>query len=181
MFGLFGHTNEIMSIRVYDINSPNKIDTSWVRTYAYSGNEIVKQITKHSNEDSTIMELIENINDSLFVYKETSFHLRRKENKNWKHTTEHRIIKDKNGLKTQWIQYLEERKIITEYEYYPNRRIRRRTITRMPEYQLESVYTGGPGSDDQQWEYKYDKKGRVKILFTIVDGKKYKLAKYKYK
>jgi len=39
---------------------------------------------------------------------------------------------------------------------------------------------GWPGSDDMGWEYKFDQNKRIKKLFSLVDGKKYKLEKYEY-
>ncbi len=175
------NNNELMSIGLYNINRPNQTDTNWVISYTYSGNEIIKQSTKYSDEDSTIVQLIQNNNDSLYFYKETSYHYRKKENKSWNHTTVHQITKDKNGLMVQWIKEDDERKFITDFEYYQNGEIKRRVITRIPAYENEEIYLGGPGSDDQSWEYTYDKKGRVKVHYTIVGGKKYKIAKYKYK
>ena len=175
------YNNEIMSISLYNINNPDKVDSNWVRSYVYTEDEINKEIIKYSVEDSTKIELVKNINDSLYVYEETSYHFRKKSNKNWSHSTIHEIIKDNYGLNRKWIKDNKERKVITNYEYYQNGKIKRRTITRIPEYEIEETYLGGPGSDDQSWEYKYDKKGRVKVVYAIVGNKKYKIAKYKYK
>jgi len=170
--------NEVLSVSLFSINSPDRIDTNWVKKYKYSGNTITEEITKYSDKDSTIILLKSILDDTMFVYSEITY--RSEHNKSWQHKTEHTIIKDENSLTTKWVKEDEKRKITTEFEYYANGKLKRRVIYRDPEDKLKGVYTGGPGSDDQSWEYKYDKKGRVKVCYTIVKGKKYKIATYKY-
>lgn len=68
----------------------------------------------------------------------------------------------------------------TYYQYFENGELKRRIIERDPEPELKGTFVSSPGSDDMSWEYDYDKKGRIKKSYSIVDGKKYKLEKYKY-
>jgi hypothetical protein len=76
--------------------------------------------------------------------------------------------------------YFKNDTTITEYWYFPTGDLKRRKITRIPEPEIKGVYVPGPGSDDMSYEYKYDKKGRIKKHYTIVEGKRYRLAKYRY-
>ena len=69
---------------------------------------------------------------------------------------------------------------ITKYEYYENGRLKRRLIGRIPKLEDESVYVGGPGSDDEFYKYKLDSEGRIKVFYRIINGKKYRIAVYRY-
>ena len=42
------------------------------------------------------------------------------------------------------------------------------------------MYSGGPGSDDEFYKYKLDSKGRVLKYYKIINGKKFKIANYRY-
>ncbi len=44
----------------------------------------------------------------------------------------------------------------------------------------KSFYLGGPGSDDEYYKYTFDPNGRIKKFYRIIEGKKFKIAVYKY-
>lgn len=181
------NNNEIHNTELFDINHPKKVKTNWHRRYEYdSSNNISYQVTKTSDTDSAIIKLVTITPDSMFTYLETSYHYNAAKNKRWENKKEHKVFFNKDKSIRKWtIENLSDHsKEIKEFWYFSNGALKRRTVKRVPVSKLEggstAIYLGGPGSDDQQWEYTYDKNGRVKKMYTIVDGKKYKVAKYKY-
>jgi len=69
---------------------------------------------------------------------------------------------------------------IKEYQYYDDGNLKRSKVVRVPELEEKPIYVGWPGSDDMGWEYTFDHNKRIKKLFSIVDGQKFKLEKYEY-
>ena len=53
-----------------------------------------------------------------------------------------------------------------------NGRLKRRVIKRIPNSELKGFYTGGPGSDDEYYKYKFDSNGRITKFYRIVNGKR---------
>lgn len=175
--------NEVLSISNYDINRPNSVDTNWTRSYQYAKNDIIRQTTiYYRSKDSTVLALQSKPNDSTYFYLETSYHYRKDQMKHWKNETEYQIIKNKNNQIIKWVatNLLSGEKEMQEITYYPNGNRKRRVIKHVPEYEIDFIYVGGPGADDQSWEYTYDSKNRIKKMYTIVENKKFKIATYSY-
>ena len=173
--------NETMFVSIYDINNPNTVDTISITTYQYGENgKIIEETSRISNSNYTT-ELISSTADSTIYRKVNEHYWTHRDTTNYDTIIVVLILDEHDNIIEQKKEDIESGEIeITKYRYYDDGTLQRRTIERIPEPELEIIYTGGPGSDDMKYEYKYDRKKRIKKLFTIVDGKKYKLAKYKY-
>jgi len=175
------HNNKLFDIyQTYDINNPDKIDTNRYE-YKYSENRIIYQYRKLSDNDSIVTELIKNEGDSIFKYQEKAYYIRPKTGKTDIYETIY-TLKYRNNLliSNEILDKENNSKEIKTYEYFDNGRLQRRVIERIPEPQLKGVYTGGPGSDDEYYKYKLDKLGRIVKFYRIINGKKYKIAVYRY-
>lgn len=170
----------------YDIvtlqsDAPARVDTTWYE-YRYAGNRIIYQSRKLTVNDSTVIELIDNQGDTILTYQEKDLCWRSNTNSMDVCETNY-ILKFKNGIlirEEKFKTYENTQETIT-YSYFNHGRLKRRVIERIPEPELEAIYTGGPGSDDESYKYKLDSKGRVAKFFRIIDEKKYKIAVYTYK
>jgi hypothetical protein len=174
------NNNKIFDIQTFDYNNPERVDT-FRYEYKYAGNRIIYQFRKLSDNDSTVIELIENQGDTVLKYQEKAFYYRPKTEKTDVYETIY-TLRYRNGLliSNEIFDKEENSKEIKKYEYFENGRLKRRVIERIPEPKLKGVYTGGPGSEDEFYEYKLDSEGRIKIFYRIVNGKKYKIAVYSY-
>jgi hypothetical protein len=175
--------NEILFISLYDINNPNRNDTvSYTKYYYNSNGQIEKELTTVANSKFTTKIISKR--ENLTIYQKISEHYWKREDTINVDTTVIKLIYGKNGFILKQVkENMEDKSIeITDYTYYQNGKLLRRKISRILEPEFSSVYVGGPGSDDMSYDYKYTntKKDRLKTLYTIVEGKKYKLAKYRY-
>lgn len=175
------NNNKIFEIQTFDYNNPERVDT-FRYEYKYDNNRIIYQFRKLSENDSNVIQLIENQGDTLLKYQEKDYFYSTKTNKTDVYET---IItlKYKNGLMICKEDFDKEQNTTTieRYEYYENGRLKHRLIERIPEPKVKGLYIGGPGSDDEFYEYKFDSKGRIKVEYRIIDEKKYKIAVYSYK
>jgi hypothetical protein len=162
-------------------NSEHVVDTLKYE-YKYEDNQIVYQLMTYSDNISVVTKLVENQGDTLCIYNEQTFCYRPKTK-----TTDvfEKVYKLRyqNGLLVYKEVFDKDQNSteIKKFEYFKNGRLKRRLIVRIPEPEWPNVYCGGPGSDDEYYEYKLDSEGRVKVFYKIVDGKKYKIAVYKYR
>lgn len=176
----YNNNNDLIyEVALYDFNRPNQMDTTKYE-YVYTGNriEFQKRITHY--KDSTIHKLVKNERDSIVTYQSIS--LRYLNDKQVNNKLEYTyILTYQNNLLTKLV-FIEpdNNKQITFYEYFENGNLKRRVIQRVPEPSYKIAYAGGPGSDDQSYKYIYNKAGRIKKKFTIVENKTYKLARYRY-
>lgn len=176
------NNDQLYYIVSFDINHPNQIDTISNYEYKYHENWIVYQKnTKKNRCDSTVVQLIENQGDTILTYRDKSYYFRPKTNTTDVYERIH-TLKYQNGLLvcTEKFDLDRNEKEITYFDYYPNGRLKRRKIERKPEPEFNAHYAGGPGSDDEFYEYKLDKLGRIKTFYRIIGKKKYKIATYKY-
>lgn len=174
------NNNVVFDIQTYDFNNPERVDT-FKYEYKYANNQIIYQFRKLSVYDSTITKLIENQGDTLLKYQEQAFYYRPTTKKTDVYETVY-TLKYQNGLLIRKEEFDKEHNSteIKKYEYYDNGKLKRRLIERVPKLEDESVYVGGPGSDDEYYKYKLDSKGRIKVFYRIINGKKYKIAVYSY-
>lgn len=176
------NNDQLYYIVTYDINNPKRMDTISNYEYKYQGDRIVYQKNINKNRrDSTVIQLMENKGDSILIYQDKSYYCRPKTNTTDIYERIH-ILKYQKDLLVykEKVDLNRNEKEITYYEYYPNDRLKRRKIEREPERELREVYIGGPGSDSEFYEYKFDKQGRIKTLYRIMGKRKYKIATYKY-
>jgi len=174
------NNNKIFDIQTFDYNNPERIDTNRFE-YKYADNRIIYQFHKLSKNDSTVIKLIANQGDTLLKYQEQAFYYRPKNKKTDVYETIY-TLKYRDGLLISKEVFDKEQNSteIHKYEYYDNGRLKRRLIERIPKLEDESIYVGGPGSDDEFYKYKLDIEGRVKKYYKIISGKKYKIATYRY-
>jgi len=172
--------NKIYDIRTFDYNNPERVDT-FRYEYKYENNRIIYQFRKLSENDSTVIKLTENQGDTLLKYQEQAFYYRPKTKETDVYETVY-TLKYQNGLLISKEVFDKEQNSteIIKNEFYENDRLKRRLIERIPKPVQESYYVGGPGSDDESYEYKIDSQGRIKIFYKIINGKKYKIAVYGY-
>lgn len=126
-------------------------------------------------------KLINNEGDSILTYQHVSYHYQADQKKMYSNTETYVLSYKDSLLAKLEITNDKNEKEISEYTYYPNGNLKRRVKKRIPESDVEIVYTGGPGGDDQSYKYKYNRRGRTKTLYMIVHDKIYKIATYKYK
>jgi hypothetical protein len=175
------HNNKLLDIQTYDINNPERIDTNKY-DYKYTGNRIIYQYLKLAVNDSSVTKLIKNEGDTIFVYNEMNYYYRPKTGTSDVYETIYTLKLRKNILiMNEILDKQNNTKEIRTYEYYNNGRLMRRLIQRIPEPKLKGVYTGGPGSDDEFYKYKFDSKYRIKKFYKVIDGRRYKIAVYSYK
>jgi len=174
------HNNKVFDIQTFDFNNSERIDT-FRYEYKYDNNRIVYQYRKLSSNDSTVIELVENIGDSVLIYQEKAFYFRPKTGKTDVFEKIY-TLKYRNKLLTSNEIYSKEKnsKEIKTYDYYDNGRLKRRIIERIPKPEQKSFYVGGPGSDNEYYKYTFDSNGRIKKFYRIIEGKKFKIAVYKY-
>ncbi len=172
------HDNKILEINTFDCNEPG-IDTIQY-VYKYAGNRIIYQRCTYSDNDSTVIELTENLGDTLLKYRKQDFYYRPDSKKTEVLETQYILTYKGNRLVSKK-KFEKDRKStkITNFDYYNNGRVKRRVIENIPK--TGGVYIGGPGSDDMSYKYRLDSQGRIKVEYVIVEGKKYKMAKYRYK
>jgi hypothetical protein len=172
--------NKIFDIQTFDFNNPERIDT-FKYEYKYDHNRIVYQYRKLSSNDSTVIELVENKGDTVFIYQEKAFHFRPQTGKTVVFEKIY-TLKYRNDLLISKETYNKENnsKEIKTYAYYDNGRLKRRIIEMIPKPEQNPIYVGGPGSDDESYRYKLDSKGRILKYFKIINRKKYKIAVYSY-
>ena len=173
--------NELYFISLYDINNPGVIDTVSTNEYKYDQNgEIIKEISVIGTNTYTTERI--DISSNETTYRLISKII-------WQHrdtinfdTTSFKLVYNVNHLIEKQIKEDIENGIfeIKEFQYYNDGNLKRRKVTRVPEPEIHSIYVGWPGSDNMGWEYKFDQNKRIKKLFSLVDGKKYKLEKYEY-
>ncbi|MFT3902139.1 MAG: hypothetical protein QM727_03160 [Niabella sp.] len=177
----YNYNNDIIyEIAIDAISKVDKVDTTKYE-YSYINNKISFQKCIFSDKDSIVYRLVKNVGDSTLTYQRRSYHyLPNKKINN--RVDETFILTYQNDLltKKEFIDN-DNNQEITNLEYYQNGKLRRRTIRRVPEADYKIVYTGGPGSDNQFHEYRYDRRGRIKTKYTVVDNKVYKLATYSYR
>lgn len=175
------NNDKVYEIQTYRISHPNQIDTIIRYEYKYQGDRIVYQKSSFSKLDSTVIQLVENQNDTCLIYQEKSYRFRPKTGLTDIYEKKYTLTY-KNGLliHSEIFNINNNSKEITYFEYYSNGKLKRRKIEREPEPEFKGVYAGGPGSDDMYYEYKLDKLGRIKTLYHIIEKKKYKIATYKY-
>ena len=174
------NNDQLYYVVSFDTNHPNQIDTISNYEYKYQGDIIVYQKNTNKNRrDSTVIQLIENKGDSILTYQDRSYYFRPKTNTTDIYERIH-TLKYQNGLLvySEEFDINREKKEMKYFEYYPNGMLKRRKIEREPE--LKGYYSGGPGSDDEFYEYEFDKSGRIKTFYRIIGKKKYKIATYKY-
>lgn len=177
----YNSQNDVVSETViYDINNPGT-QTTHTYQYVYENNKIALQKETYHNKDSVIYQLIENKGDSIFTYKCSSYYLASK-NPRLPITTTYIFTYRDNLLVKNEKMNEDGKHEITSMEYDPNGNLSHRLIERTPvsDTGVKQMYVGGPGSDDQYYSYIYDSAGRVKTKYTTVDGKRYKLAAYRY-
>ncbi len=174
------HNNKIFDIQTFDFNNPERIDT-FRYEYKYDNNRIIYQYRKLSFNDSTVIKLIENIGDSILIYQEKAFYFRPKTGETDIFETIY-TLKYRNDLLISNEIYIKEENLkeIKTYEYNDNGRLKRRIIERILNPEQKSFYVGGPSSDDESYEYKLDSQRRILKYFKIINGKKLKIAVYRY-
>ena len=176
------NNDQLYYIVTFDFNNPYRIDTISNYEYKYQENRIIYQKdTRRNLRDSTVIQLIENKDDTIFVYQHKSYYFRPKTNTI--DVFERRYtLKYQNNLLvlSEEFDLNENSKETTHFEYFPNGMLKRRKIEREPEPEFKGYYVGGPGGDDEFYKYKFDKSGRVKTFYRIIGKKKYKIATYEY-
>lgn len=174
------NNNKIYDIQTYDYNNPERVDTCRY-AYKYTDNRIKYQFRKISENDSTVIKLIENTGDTLLTYREHVFYYRPNSNTTAVYEKLYTLRYRDNYLISKEVSDKASGSIkINRYEYYDSGRLKRRLIETIPRSEQESVYTGGPGSDDESYTYKLDSEGKILKYFKIINGKKFKIAVYKY-
>lgn len=174
------NNNKIFDIQTFDYNNPERVDT-FRYAYKYADNRIIYQFRKLSENDSTVIELIGNQGDTVLKYQEQAFYYRPKTKKTDVFKTVY-TLRYRNGLLISKEKNDNENNSteLIKYEYFGNGRLKRRLIGRIPEPEIKGIYTGGPSSDDEFYNYNLDSEGRIKVFFRIINGKKYKIAVYSY-
>jgi hypothetical protein len=177
------HHDLTEEITVFDINRPEAPTTATTHAYNYATDgTIIRKETRTQAGDRTVIELTRQEGNSLRHYRRT--HTRPAGSSPT--PEDHLLVYDEEGRIERWENWQpdpdgEERHTIVRYRYNDRDLLVHRHIERDPPYPEPAVYVGGPGSDDQSYSYRYDRRGRVKVKFTTVAGRRYKLARYRYR
>jgi hypothetical protein len=176
------NNDKLYEILTFNINKPLQTDTIVKYEYKYDGDIIVYQKSIYSKNSSKIIKLVENRGDTILIYKKQSYYFRPKINVTDVYEEIYSFTYKNKLLTCFEIYNLEKkRKEITYYSYFPDGKLRRQKIEIIPKPEpYIETYMGGPGSDDMSYRYKLDKEGRVRTLYYLVKGKKYKIATYQY-
>lgn len=175
------NNDRLYQIETLDINYPGRVDMTIRYEYEYREGRIVRQKSYHTASDSIVILLIGNEGDTCLVYQSKSYIFRPKTNTADVHEKRYTAnYSDGLLIRLEAFDVDKNSKETTHYEYYPNGKLKRRKIERDPEPAFKVMYTGGPGGDDMYYEYKFDKSGRIRTLYHIVDAKRYKIATYRY-
>jgi hypothetical protein len=172
----------LYKISTFDINDSSQIsDTTFYYEYKYKEGRIIYQklIFCYSTNDSIVTRLISNEADTTLVYQTKSFYFRPKTNTTGIYETNY-TLNYKNGQLVCLKTVDEDSKTTTFFEYYPDGKLKCRTIERESEEMVRIVWSGGHGADDMFFKYKLDRFGRIKTMYYIIKEKKYKIATYKY-
>ena len=173
--------NKIFDIQTFDFNNPERIDT-FRYEYKYDHDRINYQYRKLSSNDSSVVELVENKGDTIFIYQEKAFYFRPQTVRTDVFEKIY-TLRYRNDLLISVETYTKNNnsKEIKTYEYYDNSRLKRRLIERIPMPENNPIFVGGPGSNDETYKYKLDSQGRIIKYYRIINGEKFKIALYKYK
>jgi hypothetical protein len=172
------NNNKVFDIVTFDYNNPERVDT-FRYEYKYSNKRIIYQYQNLSNNHTSIIELIKNEGDSILKYQRKALSFNQKTDTS---KTIYTLRLKNNLLLSDVIHDIEKNsKLINTYEYYDNGRLKRRKIEKIPKPDYDLGYIGGPGSDDEYYQYKFDSEGRIKRHYVIINDKKYKIATYSYK
>lgn len=173
--------NKLFVYHTYDYNNRDRVDT-FRYEYKYTNSKIAYQYCKLSANDSTVIELVRNLGDTLLTYIEKNYYYRPKTKTSDVYQTTYNL-KYKTGLliKKEILNNEAKSKETRKYEYFENGRVKRRRIETQPKPIIKSHYSGGPGGNDELYKYKYDSQERVKAFYKVTNGKRYKIATYKYK
>lgn len=177
------HHDQLFYIVTNDINHPSQEDTIISYENKCLSDRIIYQKSVGRNKrDSAVVKLIDNKGDTILVYQLSKFYFREKSGTN-DTFIEIKSLHYHNKLliKLEEVDLKRNSKTTTQYEYFPNGLMKRRTIVREPEPELIVSYVGGPGSDDEFYKYKVDNSGRIKTFYRIIGNKTFKIATYKYK
>lgn len=175
------HDNEILFISLYDINNPNKMDTVSNTKYVYNSSGLIEKEETITGNSTFTTTLISKGNKTTTYQRISQHYWKHKDTINFDTAVIKQSFDKQGGLIEQVKENIKAKSIeITEYSYYQNGKLKGKVTSRAPEPECSPLYVGGPGSDDMTFIYKYNRKGRIKVLFTIVEDRKYKLAKYKY-
>jgi hypothetical protein len=169
--------DEILVTATFDINNPNRVDTISATDYEYDNKlKIVSSKTLMGQTVITI-KLINSSNDTLKTYEKIVYDKDKITSKD--SITVH--LNHLNQIDRLNISDLLSKSSETHYkEYYNNGKLKRRKIESMPKSEMAQTYIGGPGSDDESYDYKYYKDGRVKNYYIITNNKRYLLETYKH-
>ena len=171
------NNDEILSISAFDINNPNRVDTISVTEYKYDEKLQITNSKTIIGQTTTITNLINSPSDTLKTYEVIIY------NKN-KITSKDNLTVHLNHLnqikRLNTIDLIGKKSEIHYREYYNNGKLRRRKIERFPKPEMDVIYIGGPGSDDETYKYEYYKNGKVKRFYIITNNKKYLIESYKY-
>lgn len=151
----------------HDLSHPDRKDTTRYY-YQYDSGRIVYQKCVFPNLDSTVHRLISHEQDSVLVYRFTTYNKTRSYDKM-------RTITFRNGILVKYTEGTDSAYQTVSYEFYPNGKHKRRMVTRVP-----PVTNSGRGADDILYEYDYDENGRVKVYYVTIDGRRSKAATYEY-
>jgi hypothetical protein len=167
--------------RLVDINGTEHLDTTSYE-YSYKENRIVYQKRIDSNKDSAVFMLVNNVGDSVLTYHQKEYHFLTKTNTTKVLESRHTLkYRDDLLVQEEIVDQNDSTKIAKYFEYFPDGRLKRRRIDRVPNTKYVTTYSGGPGSDDEFYKYEFDKFGRIKSFYRIIGTNTFKIASYRYK
>ncbi|MDR1739351.1 MAG: hypothetical protein LBR45_01150 [Bacteroidales bacterium] len=173
---VYNSNNDIL---YHIITYPNRIsDTAFCYKYNYENGRIIyEKFIYLSSNDSTVIQLLKNYADTTLVYLERYYYHRKRTNVTDINETKYILhYKDKHLVRLEEIK--EYDKLTNFLEYYSNGMLKRQKTETASGKKI--VSTGGHFGMDMFYKYKYDRFGRVKKYYLIIEKKKYKMASYKY-
>jgi hypothetical protein len=175
--------DRVQEMDVSRINGATRIDT--IKTeYMYDDlHEIVYQKTVFNRNLSIEIRLIKAINDTVKHYQYTSYAYHQDIKRTLKHTEDYTVT---TNSKHQIILFetkdpVTQEAVVKTSSYDAQGLLQQRKTEWIPPKRIQPLYAGGPGSEEVSYRYVCNSKGRIRITYLVVNHKKYKMARYRYK
>ena len=163
------------------ITNPNRTNDTISRfEYKYLGNRIVYQRQTFDNTDLFVTRLIESEGDSVFVYEQRHYFFRVDGSEHISVRTYILSYRNEQLVRSERID--DNRRRILFFEYHPNGLLKRtKTVTKREEESiLAGRWAGGPWGNDVFFEYEFDRYGRIRTLYYIIEGRRHRIATFRY-
>lgn len=167
----------IAAIITDDINHPDRVDTT-TYDYDYQNNQIVLQKMVTSRRDSTVVKMLKNEGDSLVVYQSTAYYHVAGKNAVSETKKTYRLRFDgKNMAMLETIDSNGQHEVV-QYGRDATGKLIRKKISGQPK---DAIMLGSMAQPNQEYQFEYDRLGRLTAMRTAGNARNYRLVSYAYR